>query len=485
MKIVASFLSIYFAYGCIGVAQQVGGSSQLAFTSSSIELQRSFEWAKQQALVYSRAGTGSIGPWYEAALPGRESFCMRDVSHQSEGASALGLTAANANIFRRFADSAAQSRDWAAYWEIDSKGEPSSADYVSDKDFWFNLPANFDLLDASVRLWRWTGDDTYRDDPVFRRFRDSTVKDYIRSWQLTPEQILKRPRIANQRAAEGRFINSRGIPSYTEGPTDFIFGTDLLASEVRALHAFQEIAIGEEDRKLQPQLDAMPNALQQLIERVAWSQQEHHYFGTIHQNLTGSGSGDAMLLYFGAIEDASHREAALSYVSSPDYWKNIGIEEESYLPLTLFRYGRTEAAYRVMADLSNPQKARREYPEVSYSVLEALVSGAMGVQPSHAHDSYDVLTMSQLPFENDTATLSRVSIKRNLLEVTHTGTTETKLTNVSGPTIRWRAAFRGNLSTLHLNGKIVAAHQTTTAEGVTLSWADAVVPSGQAVMARR
>ncbi|MFA6126609.1 MAG: hypothetical protein WC699_04845 [Bacteroidales bacterium] len=31
-----------------------------------------------------------VGPWYEAAEPGREAFCMRDVSHQSMGAHALG-----------------------------------------------------------------------------------------------------------------------------------------------------------------------------------------------------------------------------------------------------------------------------------------------------------------------------------------------------------------------------------------------------------
>lgn len=467
------------------MAQQAGSSSQLAFTSSSPELQQSFDWAKQQALVYGRTGVGSIGPWYEAALPGREAFCMRDVSHQAEGASALGLTAANANMFRRFAESAAQSRDWAAYWEIDSKGRPSLADYVSDRDFWFNLPANFDVLDASVRLWRWTGDNGYRDDPVFRRFRSVTVKDYIRAWQLAPDEILKRPRIANRRAMEGHFINSRGIPSYTEGPTDFIFGVDLLASQYRALHSFEEIATNEDDRKLRLQLNAMSKALQELVERVAWSQQEQHYFGTIHQNLTGSGSGDAMLLYFGAIDDASHRKAALDYVSSPGYWKNLGIEEESYLPLTLFRYGRDEAAYRVMADLSSPQKERREYPEVSYSVLEAFVSGTMGVQPSRARDGYDVRTMSQLPSEHDTATLSRVSIKKNLLDVMHAGSTETKLTNMSGPEIHWRATFRGTLSVLRVNGKTVEAHHSTTEEGIPVSWADVVVPAGGVAVASR
>jgi hypothetical protein len=52
---------------------------------------------------------------------------MRDVSHQTKGAAALGLYAANRNIPGRFVNSAAKERDWAAYWEIDGNGRPSSA----------------------------------------------------------------------------------------------------------------------------------------------------------------------------------------------------------------------------------------------------------------------------------------------------------------------------------------------------------------------
>ena len=154
-------------------------SSPLNFTSSIPWLTQSFVWAKEQALAYGRTGSKTIGPWYEAALPGRNAFCMRDVSHQTEGAAALGLYAANRNLLGLFAQSAVESRDWAAYWEIDGEGRPSSADYVSDSDFWFNLPANFDVLDASVRMLRWTGDDSYRTDPVFQRFFRITMSDYI------------------------------------------------------------------------------------------------------------------------------------------------------------------------------------------------------------------------------------------------------------------------------------------------------------------
>ena len=210
-------LAVLLVAWCGITAAQQPVSSPLGFTSTNTSLQHSFEWAKQQALAYAHPGAGPMGAWYEAALPGRNAFCMRDVSHQTEGAAALGLYAANRNMLRLFAQSPAKERDWAAYWEIDRNGRPSPADYLSDTDFWFNLPANFDVLDATVRMWRWTGDDAYRSDPVFQRFFRITMSDYIKVWQLTPDTILKRPRIANQRQAEGRFVPSRGIPSYTEG----------------------------------------------------------------------------------------------------------------------------------------------------------------------------------------------------------------------------------------------------------------------------
>ncbi|MEN8226481.1 MAG: hypothetical protein ABFS05_14090 [Bacteroidota bacterium] len=58
------------------------------FTCSDSTLQHAFEWAKATALSYVREDT-IVGLWYEAALPGRDAFCMRDVSHQGRK---LGFT---------------------------------------------------------------------------------------------------------------------------------------------------------------------------------------------------------------------------------------------------------------------------------------------------------------------------------------------------------------------------------------------------------
>jgi hypothetical protein len=310
------------------------------------------------------------------------------------------------------------------------------------------------------------------------------MSNYMQSWQLTPSAILTRPRIANQRQTEGRFVHSRGIPSYTEDSKGFIFGADLLASEYRAILSFQEIASTTADRKLAQQMQPAANAIQDLLERVAWSKTQHHYLGTIRKDLSGSGSGDALVLYFGAAKDPAHLRGALDYISSPNYWKHINIEAESYLPLTLFRYGRAAAAYQVLADLSSPYKNRREYPEVSYAVIAALVGGVMGLEPSHSGEPFDVRTLSLLP-ATDRATLSGVAIGGNHLEITHVGRSQTRLKNNAGPPLRWRAAFIAGGSHLRVNGQLIIARRTKLASGETIGWTDVIVPSAASVVVSR
>src|SRR4051794_32751570 len=221
------FVAGVLMFCSVGRAQRHVVTSPLAFSTTDPRLQRSFDWAKQQALAYASSGEDPVGDWYEAALPGRNAFCMRDVSHQAMGAQALGLSAENKNMLSRFARAVSASRDWAGYWEIDRDGNPSSADYASDDDFWYNLPANFEVMSAALRMYAWTGDSAYINDPVFLNFYSRTVTHYVHQWQLEPDKVLSRPRIMNRRRDSGKFVESRGIPGYTENRKDFNVGTDL------------------------------------------------------------------------------------------------------------------------------------------------------------------------------------------------------------------------------------------------------------------
>ncbi|MFZ0594044.1 MAG: hypothetical protein WAM39_26545, partial [Bryobacteraceae bacterium] len=170
--------------------------SALTLDSSDARLVEAFNWAKRQALEFAFDGD-PVGLWYEAALPGREAFCMRDVAHQATGAHALGLAPHTRNMLHRFAENISESKDWCSYWEIDRYNRPSPADYKSDSEFWYCLPANYDVLDACYRMFLWTGDLTYLDDPAFLNFYNRTVTDFERRWNLDLDRIMRRKRFEN------------------------------------------------------------------------------------------------------------------------------------------------------------------------------------------------------------------------------------------------------------------------------------------------
>src|SRR5207302_7992342 len=105
------------------------------FGSSDTAMAKAFEWAKAQALRYKGRPGDPVGPWYESALPPRDAFCMRDVSHQAVGGAILGLDAENRNMLRLFAKNISASKDWCSYWEMNKHGVPAPEDYRSDKEF--------------------------------------------------------------------------------------------------------------------------------------------------------------------------------------------------------------------------------------------------------------------------------------------------------------------------------------------------------------
>jgi len=412
---------------------------------------------------------------------------MRDVSHQTTGAAALGLYSQNRNMLERFAAAVSPGRDWAGYWEIDKLGHPSSADYLSDNDFWYNLPANFDLLDSIVRMWRWTGDNTYVNDPSFQGFFETTSTAYVNAWDLQPDLILKRQRLMNQRLSKGKFVQTRGIPSYTEGEVNFSLGTDLLAAEYRAFESLRFVAISRRDLRPAQQYEYTANKILHLIERRAWSEKNHHFMGFFSQDGSTHGAGDAMVLYFGATKDSRHIRAALSHIESVEYLKSVGIEEESYLAQTFYRYGESNAAYERIMDLSRPNKDRREYPEVSFSVIGAIVTGMMGIEVVDGGNPERPLlhSIARLAKNSDRATLTGVRIRENLIDLQHVGNRRSILINRSGPSLYWQATFSGKVPFLMVNGHPVRSKISSTAALAPVSWIITEVASGATVIVSR
>ena len=63
-----------------------------------------FDWAVSNSNWYVGEDSDPVGPWYEAALPNRQAFCMRDVSHQCIGEELNGHGRQNANMMGKFVE---------------------------------------------------------------------------------------------------------------------------------------------------------------------------------------------------------------------------------------------------------------------------------------------------------------------------------------------------------------------------------------------
>ena len=335
-----------------GILAAASGSA-LTLRSSDERLSEAFRWARQQALAYVFDGD-PVGPWYEAALPGRQAFCMRDVSHQGAGAHALGLAPYTYNMLHRFAENIAESRDWCSYWEINRENKPAPVDYQSDQAFWYDLPANFDVLDACARMYRWTGDRRYLNDPAFLNFYDRTVRDYVAKWQLSPEQVMHRQLPVPPPGLSGpaaRFFPARGIPSYIEGGSQFVVGVDLLAAEYAAFLAYSHIQQLRGNEAGAREYLAKALELKKLVNETWWNADQRQYYSTLSRDYKLQGSdrlalGDRAVLYYGVAEDGAKARSALdgllSRIKQPS---SLAVEEQSHYAEIFYRYGLPDVAY--------------------------------------------------------------------------------------------------------------------------------------------
>ena len=190
----------------------------LRISSNDTSLVKIFDWAVNTSDSYVGDAIDPVGPWYEAALPQREAFCMRDVSHQCIGEEINGHNKENLNMFTKFVENISEEKDYCSYWEINRHNLPAPVDYENDQDFWYNLNANFDVMNAAYRLYEWTGNETYIKDKRFLDFYALTANEYIERWQLGADDIMNRKAIMNERntSEKKRFKGVRGLPSYEE-----------------------------------------------------------------------------------------------------------------------------------------------------------------------------------------------------------------------------------------------------------------------------
>jgi hypothetical protein len=437
--------------------------SRLVLESSDSRLVEAFDWAKGQALAFAFDGD-PVGPWYEAALPGREAFCMRDVAHQSTGAHAIGLAPHTANMLHHFAENISSSRDWCSYWEMDRHNRPAPVDYKSDAEFWYCLPANYDVLDSCYRMYLWTGDLAYINDPDFLNFYARTVTDYEQRWNLDSATVMKRKRRMN---IVGDFNPGnplqvfRGNPGYNEGQRGFVLGVDLLSTQYAGYLAYAGIQQARGDDDLVRVYREKAFAVRALINNTWWDQSAAGFYSRLSETYKLEGRADSALLYRDVVEDGPKLRSTLdAFVGAIRKTPSSGVEGESHHAEILYRYGVPDLAYAQMIDLARADKDRREYPEVSYSIIGAIVTGTMGITIDAGCGGREAPCIKSQSGLGDIAwaELHNIPVRTNEITVRHEGRRKTIFTNLKGPALVWRPSFAGSFPSLLVNGIPAKSH---------------------------
>lgn len=439
----------------------------LTLNSSNADLVTGFTWAKAQALAYVYRGD-PVGDWYEAALPGREAFCMRDVAHQSTGAQLLGLADCTYNMLRRFAENISASKDWCTYWEINRYNQPCPADYQSDNHFWYNLPANFDLLHCCYRQYLWTGDSRYVDEPLFRNFYDKSVHEYVARWDRDGDGI------PDHQPADG----IRGIGTYNEVVPHPQVGGDLVAAQYGAYLAYAnlqtllgEVAVAETFRR-------KAHALQQHYHAQWWAAEAGRFASFRLQDGTYCpeyhGIPNFFPLYLDLVTAGEQWERALA-----DVIRNAGpnVEERAYLPELFYRAGHHEAAFAQLMAQFAPTYGRRDYPEVAFCAIGNVGGGLVGLSPDAR--TRTLTTYPRLTAAVEWVELAHIPLFNNLITVHHHGLQQSTLRNEQGAPLTWRASFPGTHTSVTVDGVHQPATQGVSTTGQPESWVSIQVEPGQ------
>lgn len=466
--------------------------SGLSLDSPDARLVAAFNWAKNQALAYV-FDDDPVGPWYEAALPGREAFC--DVSHQSMGAHALGLDKYTRNMLRRFAENVTDARDWASLWEINRLNLPPATDYKNDNEFWYDLPANFDVLDSAYRMYLWTGDLTYVNDPVFLNFYERTVSDYVQRWDLGLDRVMTRKHPMNVRSKSGalsdKFVYFRGLPGYPENRQGYAVSVDLLATQYAAYRGYAFIQAVKGNLDAAQTLLQKAAAVKSLVNTAWWDNSAKHFYSVLDKDHHLQGRAGSALLYRDIADDGEKAKAALDSFVADIRSRPAGVEGQSHQAEILYRYGMPDLAYEQMLDLAAENHPRREYPEVSYSIVGAIVTGTMGINvtpplPVESLSAGDyvetaIKTLPGLTKQTPWAEIRNLPIRRNEVSVRHEGLQRTTFTNQTGPSLIWQAEFSGSFSSLVVNGKPTKATVGKELIERVVSWVKVPVGAGDTV----
>jgi hypothetical protein len=390
----------------------------LTVTSDDAIVEEGFAWARKRALawVQTDAAAGNL-PSYWAGYPSRPMFYSRDVCHQAVGAHLLGLDTENFAMLRHFARSATAPRKWFPLWAFHFDGSIAALDYHSDDHFVREIPAVFDLTYRSLEQYGWTGDRQWIDDPDLAAYYLRSVEDFVAAHDGDGDGLPE---------ASGTGDIFVGTATYNEhADAPLTVASDGLALHYAALNAVARLhGYAYRARAVAIQEEFLANWWDESLGRFARGR-------ALDAELDfGWGLESSWIVPMtGLSGDGVQNERFLDYVEEQlELSPPENIEAFSYLPEVFFRHSRDESAWRWLRHLID---SRDDYPEISFTVVQHLVAGLLGIRPDAA--SAYLTIESHLPAAIGRLTADHVRVGEWDLRIDQEGRHTTELTVHSGP----------------------------------------------------
>ncbi|MGV9772993.1 hypothetical protein [Streptosporangium sp. NPDC003464] len=455
-----------------------GATAGPRVSSSNAEIVEMFGWAKAKAGSWvhqngvpgplnvderkpAGTGEGSYASSYWAGYAHRSGYYSRDFAHQLAGAHILGLAAENKAMLRSFAASATEEHKYYPVWALNFDASTYlDIDYRSPTNFVREVPATFELVEKANHAFRWSGDRSYIDDPVFWDYYRHATKEFVELHDGTvPNGSVK----VAEGTGKGIF---QGTASYNEDGEPLIEAGDGIGAQYQAYKALADLAVDKRDLKLAAEYAAKARELKRYFNDT-WSRKEGstdfvRAYNVSGEPVTGFGKENSWFMPMKGIIDAGPRnDAYLDFIdtqaSGPE--GPVNIEAFTYLPDTFFRHNRNETAWKWMQSVYDRRENRHvvgrqglngDYPEVSFTLVSQTVEGLMGIQPDAPRRT--VATQSRLPADIGWLEVADVPVGDGKVTVRHDGQTSTTLTNGSDRQTFWEARFPGKHRWLEVDG---------------------------------
>jgi hypothetical protein len=185
----------------------------------------------------------------------------------------------------------------------------------------------------------------------------------------------------------------------------------------------------------------------------------------------GVGEGETFLLWFDALHDTARARRTLDHLVSVKW----NMENTSYLPFLFYREGYWEAGRRTLLYLSDPGTARREYPEVSFGVVQGVVMGLMGADVVPGTRTLSTLYRSP---GGGSAWLADLPVLGTKISLRHRGQLQSALSNAGSRALVWRAEFAGMHTRSTVGGRKMPMKQQQDKWGHTVSYVEVPVAAG-------